>query len=115
LRKNLQKRKKVFKEKLKEKGEELRQLQEEKIEAEIKQFVEEKKKEGKLLPKYEADVVTFMKELKKQGKTVNFSEGKEKNMYEWFKEFVDALPVQVPSGEVGKGEIIKDPIEKRVF
>ena len=99
---------------LKKKEEELERLREEKMEQEIRQFVEQLKQDGKILPRDETDVVVFMKQLKKQDKVINFSENKQLGLYEWFKNFLEQLPKQVVIGEIATGREVKDEVEAEI-
>ena len=104
-------------------SEEIKKLKEEneKLKAELARrevlaFVEEKKKEGKILPAWENGIVEFMMHLKaEEEQVIEFGEGEEKKQqspYEFFKGLVEQMPKQIEFGEKnelsGKEEVTED-------
>jgi hypothetical protein len=70
---------------------------------EIVRFVEDRKREGKLLPKFEElGLVRFMEELDST-KPVKFAEKIEISPLDWFKRFIGELPQLVKLGEKAGG------------
>jgi len=70
-----------------------------KIEGEVKNFVESLT--GKLLPKFKQGITEILVDLKGSGLEINFSETVKKPAFETMQDFLESVPVQIPTKEVG--------------